>query len=314
MFDKKDFDAYLPQKWTDHMYNLERMRVKDKLADLEKQLLKADIRIFKTLQSALSSDTPSLWNGKEVTSQCLYFFRNREEQLRLNPFIEKHKGIRGGLLAPAASEEHITLALSVNQNGADAGIKVYNKAWPDFENIIGKLNIDVYLSELSDMFEKLGDDYTIIIQADGAEQPLYTSKLTDVDFSALPALLEEHSGDVPAWLNITKVWNRDTPFPQKPEFLKELVNIFNTVDTVFRFLMWTPQNDFTGLADEITRTREAATQKIVSTIKPGCMVRIKSGALAGKKAKVSEVSRSGSITVVLGLFTKRLNISDVELL
>jgi len=77
IFHATDFDAYEPSKWSSNVYNLERLKVKQKLEALGRAL-GPELRTGAgagSLAWEVSAEHPALWNNHQVRSQQLYFLR-----------------------------------------------------------------------------------------------------------------------------------------------------------------------------------------------------------------------------------------------
>src|SRR5262249_60669389 len=88
-FTDKDFDAYAAKKWRSNVFNRERLEVKQKLAELGREvaggLTAAD---GSPLLCEASVPHPALWHHQQVDAQALYSSRTaarRQALARLIP-------------------------------------------------------------------------------------------------------------------------------------------------------------------------------------------------------------------------------------
>ncbi len=298
-FHDSDFDAYAPNKWASNVFNLERLRVKEKLESLAQALCET-IEFDPPLSWEVSSEHPALWNNHEVRSQDLYFLRSEDDRRRLFPHVSKRRNLGSLLQEPSPYLEHLHLSLSVHHGGLRISLTLMSEAALDHENLLRKLEdpwersvLTSLLRDLPDSFrQRLGD-----VDAADAEQLVSALAETRVDPNAKKAVL-----------CLCNELDRTDPILESPEIFTRIQADLTRLEPIFRFVQWDKDNDHLQIQEEMRKTRQEQKKKGIAT---GDRVRITEGLWAGKVGKVTGMDSRGQAKVLVGKMTVQVKADDL---
>src|SRR4051812_48229164 len=101
------FYCYQPRQWRSHVFNPERLEVKQKLLGLAREVAGALVASDGSpLFIEASVEHPALWNHKQVDSQSVFFSRNEAARKELDGIIDRQKPISSLLDDPTPQRNH----------------------------------------------------------------------------------------------------------------------------------------------------------------------------------------------------------------
>jgi hypothetical protein len=308
-FHATDFDAYEPSKWSSNVYNLERLKVKQKLEALGRAL-GPELRTGAgagSLAWEVSAEHPALWNNHQVRSQQLYFLRNEEARRQLSSRVTRSRPISSLLDNPSPYREHIHLAVILSQDGIDLGLRLTPEATVDYRNLLRKLENHWESSKFQDILSDLPSTFSVRVLS---EEPVPISQLDPAGVA--PRLKEAfdessfQSKDVV--LSIDASMDRGDPRLGSPAVLQSIKDAFSELMPLFEFIEWRRDNDYLEVQKEIEEEKQKARSKGLSA---GDRVRVIEGMWAGKKGRVQSTDSRGQVKVVIGKITVQLDAGEL---
>jgi sRNA-binding protein len=133
-FSDADHDAFRPEKWRSNRFNLERMKVRERLKALGRQVVSFLAQAGLELDADVTPEQPSLWNAHEVSDLWLYLVRPAADRKTLGPVLDKGRALHEVIADPALHRRHIHMVVRVHLGGVDVGLVLPATAWIDREN------------------------------------------------------------------------------------------------------------------------------------------------------------------------------------
>ncbi len=298
-FSAPDFDAYAPEKWASHVYNLERLQVKEKLGRLA-DLLADRVQEAQGLSWELSAEHPALWNNHRVSEQALYGLRPEEERRRIFKFVTRSRKLANLLEQPSPYLEHVHLVVSVHYEGLTCGLALQPEATVDHGNLLKKLADPWQRAEFKGLVEALPDRFEFSVGGNRLE-----------DRQEIPERLESTEvspqGRGPVF-SVQATHARDTASLSGPQALDLVAEELRAVLPLYRFIEWRATNDFLKVTGREEEERKRAAAR---GLRPKDRVRILAGPLAGQQGLVRSVDAKGQAEVVLGTFTLQIPVQDL---
>jgi hypothetical protein len=330
-FEAKDFDAFEPRKWSNHRFNLERMRVRDKLGALKRLTDEAYERAGVPMLSELTLDHPHILNNNRVDAIWLFFSRAEAQRKELARFIERETSLAELVSDPNPQNQHLLMGLRVYDEGIEVLMRLHRHAALDVRNWCEKLgdaweadNFKALAAQVPERFcLRLGDD----------ERPV--SELVTMGGKGLRAFFDEGG----ASLRIRTLLPRDDEIVGQAELSDALLEALNALLPIYRYAAWTPENDFISIKKLLKKERRAAPQPAPAPAKAqrpaatspatptrpgrarperplakGAKVRITAGLFSGKEGSVVEVDARGRVKLLLGKMAVTLTPRELKVL
>jgi hypothetical protein len=317
-----DFDCYEPRKWKSNVYNRERMEVKQKLTALGRecagQLLGSD---GSPLFLEASVEHPALWNHKQVDNQSVFFSRHEAARKELDGIIDRQKPIASLLDDPTPQRNHLFLAITLHHESLEVSLKLHPDATIDRQNLERKLQEHYEGERLMGLFEALPAGFHIGVLPDLQPLAAYTDgegAHDAVDVLALAQILDmlpaagsmSLPGHPQRMLYIGRSIQRSEVLGlTAAEQLAWIAESLELLLPIYRFMVWSRDNDFVSMRQVLDKERNTRRQK---GLHKNDKVRIVRGMLAGKDGVVQEVDAKGHLKILVGKMVLKIDAADVE--
>lgn len=284
------FDAYLPDKWSSNVYNLERMKAKDTLITLCTQAQEALDGATDGLVRAASDEIPNIANQKKVDAQWVYWFRNPVARESLASFLKELKLDESTIFHIAPYDKHAVLAVLVRQEGLWIGLRLASGSRVDRRNLAAKLGKSWERDQLFDLLKELPEGAEI--GAEGTTRPT-----ADLSADTWRQWAEDLSGQ--------NTWMVGHAVPVEDAVglgadLPDLVGRWlGTLLPVYRFAAWSVDNDHIEATKQIKEEKEQARRQ-ATAYKSGDKVRVIGGLFSGKLGVVESVDTKAQVKVRVG--------------
>lgn len=296
-----DFDAYQPRKWQSHLYNRERLEVKQKLLALANELGDIAGTDGQPLAAEASVEHPALWNHKKVEAQHLFFTRGEAARKELELLIDKGRSLAALIDDPTPHRKHALLALTIDHERVEMAIKLHADARVDRQNLERKC---------ADFFQRERLLYLLRSLPEGCRAGVVggtTLAPGELDDDRLRALLGEFAASS-SWLFAGRSLGRGEPQARGRALVEALREALARLGEIYRFVAWTRENDFLAVREQL---KKADVARRAHGVAAGDRVRIVKGLLAGKAGVVQKVEKSGALRVRLGSMLATVDGVDV---
>lgn len=301
-FTASDFDAYLDNKWSSNVFNLERLQVKQKLEALGRQLLpRLDAHGRVPLACEVSAEHPALWNQRRVERQYLFFVRDAEARRELDTLISRQRSMASLLEDPSPLHSHIILAVAIDKAKVELSMRLHASAVVDGDNLLRKMSDEYHRQELLGALQELSSSFEAGLVG-GARRPA-----AQVDDGFLVSLLEEFRNSN-TWLIVHHDIPRDDELLGGSQFIDHAASLLQQLVPVMELVAWTRDNDYLAIN---RRLREQQQQQKSRGISARDRVRVISGMFSGRTGTVQEVDGKGSIKVLIGKMAVKLSTEHV---
>ena len=238
-----DFDVYRQECWSSNVHNLQRMKTKEKLLSVVKRV--ATEMTNSELAVASSSEIPSVWNGRQVREQLVYFSRDASSQKRLQAVITREFDLAERIKAGAEHERHLILFARIDAQRLTVGLRFTRFSLVDNRNLLHRLKhepetCDKILEALKDSVFHDGESVDRVRLVDALEA------LGDGRLDAL---------------ELSRHWIRDAVIDEGDALEEALRNALADAGRLFEAALWTTDNDqlsLTDTLDEIAKQLDAA--------------------------------------------------------
>ncbi len=235
----EDFDNYLPPRWSSNLHNLGRMKTKARVMTLGEALADAIGRAGLTVEA--SSEIPSVWNGREVRAQWAFLLRDRETRKALAPVVAANMDLATRVKDPAEHHRHALMCVHLDHERLEVGLRINQHATVDLANLLGRA--DAELGRLQQALDGLPDDITL-----GGEP---------VTVAGLKAAAQAARSGEAEWLVVSRSIERDVAIARGEAIKAVVEETAGALEPLFRFVLWTPENDHVGAASKIEAFAEA---------------------------------------------------------
>jgi hypothetical protein len=311
-FDAKDFDAFEEHKWSSNRFNLERMRVREKLLALQRAYATAFEAAGVAIESSVGLDHPTILNNKRVASLALVFSRTEAQRKELARFIEREIPLAERVSDPDPEHQHLRLGVRVHQGGVDVAFSLHRHAILDVRNLAEKVgdtwegeNLRLILDAIPEGFDlrgPAGDVHPVseLLKCRGAEMKC-----------RLEGALQS--------LAIVRTFKRDDPAVADSSFAEALQDALNRLLPVYRYTAWDRENDWLSIKKLLKEDRQH--QKLVKAgkaadvalhLKKGDRVQVTAGLFSGKQGSVTDIDARGRLKVFLGKLSVTLTEKEVK--
>jgi transcription antitermination factor NusG len=301
-FSTKDFDAYLQNKWESHVFNRERLEVREKLEALGKLLNPSLVGgDGAPLECEVSTEHPALWNQRKVQNQHLFFSRNKEARKEIEGIISRKRSMAALIEDPSPLRNHIFLAVMIDKDQVELSLKLHSDAAVDRDNLQRKCQEYFHREKLVNLVQDLPQGYSLGIYG----RPERAT--TEIDDDALQALIQElpSSG---SWLTVRRTLSRDDPVVVEAGFVDVARDGLSHLLPIHNFIAWSRENDFVSMRDTLKK-KEAKTRS--KGLSKNDRVRVVRGMFSGKTGVVQGTDAKGGLKVLLGSMMVKLTGEDV---
>ncbi len=330
-----DFDAFEEKKWSSNRYNLERMRVRNKLQALEAQINTRFEAAGVAIQSDVTLDHPTILNNKKVDAIWLTFSRTEEQRRALSKFIEREIPLADRVQDADPRHQHLHLGVRVGFEGVEVGLTLHRHAVLDVRNLIEK-STDAWEGEnLRAVYAALPEDVSFRV---GDDERRPAADLQGVSAADLRARFDAGAER----FSICRRYEREDELPKDASFVDALLDGLNRLLPIYRYAVWQRENDFLSMQKLIKEERradraaaaggqtqsQAAKPKAASSsapsgrapkavraagpLKKGDKVRVSAGLFHGKQGTVTEIDNRGRIKVFLGKLSVTLTAKELQ--
>lgn len=297
-----DFDAYQSRKWQSHLFNRERLDVKQKLLQIAREVSPHIVGTDgQPLAVEASVEHPALWNHKRVEAQHIFFTRCEQARKELESLIDKGKSLSALIEDPSLLHKHVLLAVTVNDQQVEIGLRLHADARVDRQNLERK-SLDFFQRErLLHLLRSLPDPFHVGV-VDGEFSPACT-----LEDEHLVSLLQRFSVSS-SYLVVGRQYPRHEPTLRSVAVVEVIRDALVKLLPIFHFVAWTRENDFLSVRDELKKAQVA---RRVHGVAEGDRVRIVKGILSGKAGVVQKVEQNGALRLRVGMMSVKVDGAEV---
>ena len=305
-FGPGDFQAYEEHKWASNRFNLERMRAREKLEALA-TVAATSLGDF-GLERESTHDHPTIFNGKRVDAQWVFFARPQADRKRLGVLIDKEHPLHRIVEDPAPHHLHAILSLRLDTDGLEIALRIHRNAWVDARNLGARCASAGARAELLSLLRavpgaavSLGGDETT------------TDALDEATIEAASiSLAGESAGD---WTSVAVRLGKDEAAGAPEDVARWAGAALASLAPVYRFAAWRDENDHLALVDRLAAERRRAEEEQRAAaprpIVEDAQVRILKGLLAGHTGHVESLDGMGGARIRLGTMTVQVMVRDL---
>lgn len=209
------------------------MKTKEKLLGLVKRLAEG-VAVGEVALSS-SSEIPSVWNGRQVKEQLVYFSRDGESQKKLQAVIAREFDLAERIKSGAEHERHLILFSRIDADGLTIGLRFTRFSLVDNRNLLHRLEQE---PELCDgVFDTLGD--SILYQGGNVDRPQLLKLLEALGDGRLDSVELSHT------------WAREVLVEIGASIEDQLRLRLEAIARLFSVALWTEENDQLSLAETL---------------------------------------------------------------
>lgn len=294
-FCPQDFETYTSEKWSSNLYNLQRLRVKQKLVALA-SVVQPDVEAMRlALEAETSAERPSIWNRKRVDAQWLYFSRDAYAKKELSAILDRERSLAENIDDPAHYHRHAVLAVRVDEAGVAVLLGVHQCAWLDRRNMQQKWANAYQRPRLLALFADAPAD--MLWCGDG--ETAAADQLTDARLDGLLSRAVEVEG----WIALERRYDCRQDRLTSPDFAVEVRDALETLAPFYRYFAWSRENDFVAMAPVVAQEKRQKRRSGNAQFCESDVVEIVGGLFAGQRGVVTGYDQAGKIKVKVGNLT-----------
>ena len=304
-FTTDDFAAFEEKKQQSNRFNLERLKVKEKMEALGRFLAGPIMDGMPEIKWGVTDHVPSLFNQRKVSNISLYFTRDEGQQRLVAPYVDSRVALPEQVLDAGEYVRNLSLYIRIDLTGIQVGLRCHSTAYVDVMNLAAALTSEDAGTEFHEILSRT--DPELLTRLSPQEEQL----ITDVQPQQWEALGENVTQST-FFIAIYKGFNASDPKLQNAGFQDESLGLLRPLRDVFAFWLWSAKNDHLGLAKEIRTQHEVAKGKPVQ-LSEGSWVRVVSGLFSGRRGKVLDLDHKGVVRVKIGKLVVRLSFDEIRL-
>lgn len=300
-FEAADFAAYEEPKWGSNVFTLERMKAKEHLKALMKDVIGVGNAIFAGITWAYSDESPTITNNKKVDAQWAYGIRDERDQVSLRRFLEKTKLNADDIFSLAEYFKHLSLAVKISEKGCEVKLFLHQDASIDRANFAARLGKTMEQGLFLDRIKALPAGISLKLNGE-------VVSLSDAGLIArLTGFLNDESDPLElGWFDTA-----EDIIAAGAAYSSTVSDRLSALMPVYRYAAWSRDNDHIDVAQQVVKVKKQA-QKVQSGIAKGDKVRLIGGLFVGKNGVVVELDGRGSAKVSLGGLAVNVALSDCE--
>lgn len=301
-FDAADFQAFLPNKWASNLFNMERMKVRDKMVALG-TFLEPHLLALRPFSWEVTPFSPTILNGKRVSDMVLYFTRTADQARAVAPLLDSKISLPDQISNPGEHYQHVTLGVKIDADTVEAGLMVHSTAWLDVMNLLNRTKTPDEAQEFSHMIRVLPHPISIVI-APGVE-------ISSGDF--LPShlkSLEEAILNNQFLIRFGKSYLATDKAIGSAAFNTTMKDLLTSLVHIWEFIAWRPASNY--LATDDTNAPVVTSDGSLVQFSTGAKVRIVGGLFDGRVGIVTDIDAKGSCKVLVGRVTVRTDLRSLQ--
>lgn len=309
-----DFDAFDEKKWSSNRFNLERMRVRERLEGLAADALGAEPRAELGVTRSSTDDHPTVFNHRRVSEQVVYFARSEDERKRVATLIDSEHPLHQRIEDPSEYHLHAVLALSLDHERFFIRFGLHSNAWLDAKNFLARLEEPFEATRLREFLADCPE--WLQVAGPGLGEGPTAAKELEVDaLKTSLAELARPDNAPPQWVWFGRELSRADAIESSADLLDACRTTFERVSPLFRFASWRADNDHIGVQSRLKSEKKAARAQAgvqSGAIEPKSWVKITKGLFAGRDGEVVDLDGKGSARVTVGTIVVRMPVGDLQ--
>lgn len=305
-FRNADFDAYQRKKWRSNAYTLARREAKDRVLALCRSVADELQEELTDLELGASDEAPSVANGRQVKAQWVFFTRFAEARAGLKRFLNKTDLMSGAnLFDIAIHHQHACLIVRLDERGLALGVELASKATVDLENAAKKLGYEDGRKDCLEILANLPNETQLVWR----DERTPVIDVSDAQLATLHTDLTARSST----LKFEALLPRDEEILRTDALIGTAEEVLAAFIPLYRFLAWSPENDYAGVKVEIKRQKKKQSKQPTETVSiaAGARVTILSGLFSGRAGYVAEIER-GKAKVMVGPVSVTVDAKDLK--
>ena len=229
----QDFLAFEKHKWRDPDCNPERLLLKRKLQSIGEPFQAFLKKAGEDLTLRTSIHNPYTFNGNKV--DALWFY--------LSPSDKAKKSLRDLLGVEFASDTdasyvHANLLFHINFDQLTLGLRVHHRAWWDTQNLRNRCSEQEGAEQFAALLNDVPGGYVLTLH--DWKQEYRCGQLKWDDVLGFFRYFEPGSHRI----QVQRIVQKDDPILEDPEFYRSVAEEFSHLLPIYRFILWSPDNNF----------------------------------------------------------------------
>ncbi|MEZ4408885.1 MAG: hypothetical protein R3A52_20810 [Polyangiales bacterium] len=255
----QEFDAYRAPRASSNAYNRPRLEAKQKAVTVARAMVERAGEGGTALELRASDEHPSVWNRKQVLEQWVFLWRDADARARLEELLDQGRTLGATLADPTPFFRHAFLALHLDADGVDVGLRVHAKAWADARNLTARVSSPAHVEPLVAALRALPEGFTVGVTGE-ARAPA-----RDVTEAALRSSVEALTDD--RWWIVSRAVPRAAAVEGGAGVAEGLLDAFAALLPVYRLVAWSESNDLVSIEASIAEAhakREASLHEMAA--------------------------------------------------
>ncbi|MBN2724304.1 MAG: hypothetical protein JXR95_09560 [Deltaproteobacteria bacterium] len=262
MFESSDFEVFSRAKWSDMVYNRDRLKVKEKLVALGKQIsdmLNSELDDF---VSEVGTEHPALWNKRAVDRLEFFFLRPESQRKILSKAFSGEIPMAVAVQNPSDLYTNCSIGLVIDNDGLKVGLRLPSLAMGDREVLKINLREDSRYSQFEKVLDSLEEQIVCVI--DGTVLDYEASNRRTSLSNALDRLYENAVKDYRSFLGLIRIFTREECIEYGDGIVEHISEVFKVLIPVYKMIAWNINDDFagiSGLVSQIEKSRQQEKEK-----------------------------------------------------
>lgn len=298
-FESADFDVFEESKQRSNRFNMDRMRVRDRLNAIG-VVANSLMPTNRAFRMDVSAHMPTIFNGKRVDEMVLFITRPEEQQRRIAPILDRQVALPDQIADAAEHHRNAFLGVRVNHAGVQVGLLLHSRAWLDVMNLLSRARDANEAKAFVDLCLRAGPSAKVVL---GPGHSVAADQIRERDLSVLEdAILEDAFMIFVGW---------DFPAGNKAiseasfalSAAKKIVDLLPMWD----FVAWRPTSNYLATADESSsHVPSVSSDGTLVEFAIGDNVKLTGGVFAGRTGSIQDIDRKGKIKVMVGKVSVRI--------
>jgi hypothetical protein len=257
LFSNNDFEAFQKAKWNDMVYNLDRMRVKERLTDIGKTIQSNCSEFCKNKVMEAGTEYPALSNNRKVDRLELFFIRCKNDRKMLQKALGKEIPLQIQLKGSSELYSHASLGILFDLSGMEIGFRIPFLSIGDRENL-RKVIKGEGINSLLNIVKEFNDKY--FFTSPDSSNILLKSLSEDDILTGLDKLEKNSGANNRNFIGFLRKIELNEFENLEIDFSEIITNTIKSLIPLYDFICWTTDNDLLDIAG-LLKTQELALEK-----------------------------------------------------
>jgi len=250
------FDAYEERKWASNRFNLERMRSRELLEGMCRDVVESLQEQGAAVRWMSTPDHPSVFNNHRVDTQLVMVLRSEVEQRRMQLLLDRATSVAEKLNDPLPHHQQAVVYLRMDHQRFEVACRLHTHAHLDRENLARRLAQEGEKEKLRELLVALPAGVRVSVVP---QELMPSAECTSGHMEQLRAFVDAGHD----WV-VGQFFERGDEQITTTEFATVVSDLIRALWPIYQFVAWSSESDFVdgqAYLDERSKGADSETVK-----------------------------------------------------